>query len=429
MKSTHFLFALLAIVVTFTLQSCVKDKCSQTKTYFKYSPVYKKLDQIRQDIRMEGATELENPGNLYYYQNYLFIAEEKKGIHIYDNTDASNPRNIAFIAIPGASNMAVRNNILYADNYIDLLAIDISDPLHAKLSCRVNNVFPNFQLFQDLGYLVDYTKEEITLELSCNDWRYGQSSWWSGGDFFNSSGEVKFASNGSGGIVPTPTSSTPTTGTGGSLARFSAIGDYLYVVNNSDLKIFNVAQCPALSNTLNLGWGIETIFPYQDKLFIGSNSGMFIFDNSNPTNPKQLSVFQHARVCDPVAVQGNTAFVTLRNGTQCAGFINQLDVVDITNLKAPSLIKSYPMHHPIGVSALDKTLYLCDDDAGLKIFNIENLKDLQQTGSVEGITANDVIALSNKNLVLVIGKDGFYQYDNTNKDKLRLLSKIELKTK
>ncbi len=429
MKSTHFLLAILAIAITFTLQNCVKDKCSQTKTFYKYTPVYKKLDQIRQDIRMEGATELVNPGNLYYYQNYLFIAEEKKGIHIYDNSDASHPRNLAFIAIPGASNMAVRNNILYADNYIDLLAIDISDPLNAKINCRVNNVFKNqFQLQQDLGYLVEYTKEEVTLEFPCNDWRYGQRSWWADNQFFSADSGIKVATSGSGGIVQSP-SSAPTTGTGGSLARFSAIGDYLYVVSNSDLSIFNVEQCPTLSNTLNLGWGIETIFPYKDKLFIGSNSGMFIFDNSNPTNPKQLSIFQHARVCDPVAIQGNTAFVTLRNGTQCAGFINQLDVVDITNLTAPVLLKSYPMHHPIGVSALDKTLYLCDDDAGLKVFNTENLKDLQQTGSVEGITANDVIALSNKNLVLVIGKDGFYQYDNSDKNKLRLLSKIEVKTK
>ena len=101
---------------------------------------------------------------------------------------------------------------------------------------------------------------------------------------------------------------------------------YLYTVNQSAMQLFNIQNPaePQVGNQDQLGWGIETIFPYKDKLFIGSQTGMHIYDNANPENPMRLSVFQHARVCDPVVVHDDIAYVTLRSGNQCGGFTNQL---------------------------------------------------------------------------------------------------------
>ena len=76
---------------------------------------------------------------------------------------------------------------------------------------------------------------------------------------------------------------------------------------------------------------------------------MQIFDNSNPSEPIHLSTFAHARVCDPVVVNDDYAFVTLRSGDRCSGFVNQLDVVDIKDLENPKLVKSYPMDNPHGL--------------------------------------------------------------------------------
>ncbi|MBK8279937.1 MAG: hypothetical protein IPK94_07395 [Saprospiraceae bacterium] len=55
-----------------------------------------------------------------------------------------------------------------------------------------------------------------------------------------------------------------------------------------------------------------------------------------------LSTFSHARACDPVYVEGDIAYITLRNGTRCENFTNELDVVDITNITSPRLIKNTP---------------------------------------------------------------------------------------
>jgi len=47
----------------------------------------------------------------------------------------------------------------------------------------------------------------------------------------------------------------------------------------------------------------------------------------------------------------------LSSGSTCGGFTNQLDVLDIKNIKVPTLVKSYPLTNPHGLSK-DKTCYL-----------------------------------------------------------------------
>lgn len=120
------------------------------------------------------------------------------------------------------------------------------------------------------------------------------------------------------------------------MARFTIFDKYLYAATQSDLLVFDIstAEKPDSVNKINLGWGIETIFPYKDKLFIGSNTGMYIFDNSNPAKPVRQSIFQHARACDPVVVEGDKAYVTLRQGW-CGQSPNQLDIVNISSLTNP----------------------------------------------------------------------------------------------
>ena len=52
-------------------------------------------------VKTEQNVDLENPGKIYYKDNYIFIVEELKGIHVYDNTDPSSPVKKAFVNLPG----------------------------------------------------------------------------------------------------------------------------------------------------------------------------------------------------------------------------------------------------------------------------------------------------------------------------------------
>jgi hypothetical protein len=95
------------------------------------------------------------------------------------------------------------------------------------------------------------------------------------------------------------------TGAGGSTARFTIAGNFLYVVDNTSLKAFDISNttaAPVLKSTTNVGINIETIFPYQDKLFIGSSFAMHIYSLSNPERPAKLAQAQYIvrMACDPV---------------------------------------------------------------------------------------------------------------------------------
>jgi hypothetical protein len=219
-------------------------------------------------------------------------------------------------------------------------------------------------------------------------------------------------------------------GVGGSMARFTLYDQYLYAVDVSTLRLFDVSQSsvPRLEKELYIGWNIETIFPFEEKLFIGSQTGMIIYSLSNPSEPEYIGEFWHATSCDPVVVQGNYAYVTLRAGNLCGNSTSQLDVIDISNLNNPKLLKEYPMTEPYGLGIDDSVLFVCDGSAGLKIYNASDPMKISSNMLAEypDINAFDVIPLGD--VLLMIGIDGLYQYDYADLENITELSHIPIYT-
>jgi hypothetical protein len=403
------------------------DDCETTRTYRTTVPVTFSLQQIRTGIASEAPLDLTNPGKIYVKDNYLFINEIKKGIHIFDNSNPEKPLNVAFLKIPGVVDMAVKENTLYADNYTDIVAFDISDPKSIKETGRVKDVFTN-GLTDGISWyynsqnqtVTDYEIKIVSEKVRSN---CGQNIV---NPIYYYANDVAF-SNSSKGPTATSGATNGNTGTGGSMARFTLYDDFLYTVSQSDLLLFNIKTLsnPIQQSKINLGWGIETIFPYKDKLFIGSNTGMYIFDNKNPEKPQQLSIFQHARACDPVIVDNDIAYVTLRSGW-CGVAPNRLDVVNVANLTSPTLIKSYDMQNPAGLGIDFPNLFICEGQYGLKSFDASSASNIVLQQHIEKIDAYDVIPLEGKHL-LMVGKDGLYQYDTSNPKNLKLLSVIPVK--
>ena len=416
-----------AVATLFLTASCVKDDCTRVMTYTKTTPVYKTFAEIRVDPTVEPARDLKNPGKIYLFGNLILINEKGEGVHVIDNANPSAPAKLAFISIPGNVDIAMSGNTLYADNYTDLLAIDMSNIQSAHLKKRVENAFPTYGTDPNLGMLVAYNSEEVTEEVQCDD----QSTMMTNQQWGNDIGVMNTNTTDNAGVSANAGGAgREAIGIGGSMARFGINGQNLYIVDNQDMHIFDISNTenPTRVNqvTVGMGWGIETIFPYQDKLFIGSNVGMFIYDNSNPQSPTYLSEFQHANVCDPVFVDGNFAYVTLRSGTSCQGFSNQLDVVDITDITNPALVSSTAMHNPHGLTVEDEKLYLCDGSDGFKVFDLADKQAIGQNQLFHdsSIPAYDAITIPRANAVLVIGADGFYQYNTSNPAALQLLSHI-----
>lgn len=419
--STSFLLLLLMAVFT---TGCEQDNCTRTENFIQYEPVWKSIDEMRTPVVMEAPRTLTAPGKIFYYKGYLLINELNTGIHVIDDREPANPINIGFINIPGNIDMAINDQTLYVDSYLDLVAIDITNPQTPSEVSRVMDVFQSFYSFTDgLGYLVEYKATPVVRTIDCNDNNWGRG-WWFEGDFLMSS-DVSF----DGAVSENAGSVNTSVVIGGSMARFTVAQDHLYTIDGSEVKVFNVAQVePSLKNQVFMQWGIETLFPMAGSLFVGSNSGLLIYDITNPESPEYRSTFNHASSCDPVFVSGDIAYVTLRSGNPCEGFTNQLDVINVASLINPVLIKSYPMDNPHGLSVNDDFLFLCEGEFGFKTFNVSDPNRIDQNllDHITTFDAYDVIVIPPGNHAIVVGKDGLIQLDATDKQHLTEISFIEI---
>lgn len=403
------------LIVMLFLAGCVKDKCTHTYTYF--MPIYKTTADVRANIKSNQPHQIERPGKLFIKGDYIFLNEIDKGIHIINNSDPASPKNVAFIDIPGNMDLAVKGNILYADLYTDLVTLDITSPLQVTVKSIIDNAFPERRYSNGFRpdnskIIVNWIERDTTVTFEC------KGGWMKSAIDCPTCMSLDMAGSGSSGQK----SSSPY-GMGGSMARFTIVNSHLYTVSSNSLDVYNISlpQTPAFSSKVQLGWGIETIYPFKDKLFIGSNTGMFIYDISNPVQPSKQGEFVHVRTCDPVIAEDNYAYVTLRTGTGCPGSTNQLDVLDITNLSQPQRMKSYPMTNPHGLSKDGDLLFICDGADGLKVYNAAIRNSISLVKHISGLTTYDVIAWND--VAIVSAADGLYQYDYSNVNDIKLLSK------
>ena len=192
--------ALLLSATILTLTQCKKSPSAKYEMI--QIPKVISLAEMRSlPVGITKAQTATKTGKIYIYNDYLFINEPNKGIHIYSNTNLNNPVNISFLQIPGNIDLAVHNNILYADSYIDLLAFDITAINNIKLVKRTPEVFKQF--------LIQYAKE--TKVLTYKDTLINTAA------NNNANKEVMFAST---------ANSYSSSGKGGSMARFTLLNDH-----------------------------------------------------------------------------------------------------------------------------------------------------------------------------------------------------------
>lgn len=219
-------------------------------------------------------------------------------------------------------------------------------------------------------------------------------------------------------------------GKGGSLARFTVVGDKLYTIDNDQMRVFDIEENtnPTFEQTVDLISGVETVFPYNNFLYLGTQTGMLIYDISNPSAPRYVSMYEHVQACDPVVVQGNYAYVTVRSGTACRNTFNidQLEVINVSNPAEPFAVNQYQLENPYGLGIDNNLLFVCDGTAGLKVFDVTFTPDqIQLLHEFRDIKAKDVIPFNG--LLLLIAEEGFYQYQYQPSGEMELLSFIEVK--
>jgi hypothetical protein len=385
----------------------MKDTIQEHYSFFR--PVYQTKSDVKAGIRSSSPEAIEKPGKIVIKGQYLFLNDVDKGVHIIDIADLAKPKKIAFIHIPGCVDMAVKDDFLYADCYTDLVSINISDPTNIRVSQFLNGVFPHryYGAFRaDTSLVIQKWVRVDTVVSTRMEWTPGNlANFWPGGVFMlDSRGGASVAFSG-----------TSSIGIAGSMARFGQLNNRLYTVSYDDLNVFNTTHAATISfvKKVDLNQGnIETIFPYGTNLFIGAMGGVSIYSVSNPDQPQPLGLFTHVRSCDPVVAEGNYAYVTLRGNGGCGGFANQLDVLNVSDLLSPKLIKTYPLKAPKGLSKDGDHLLICDGDEGVKIFNVSRADQVWQAGQIGNFEAYDVIA--NNGYSIVVANQGIHFIDHRN---------------
>ena len=398
MKLKYFFVSLVFIGAL----SCDKNDDADYEFVQVATPQLMSKTAFRSSVEVIAPKTIEEPGKIYVYQDYIFVGDVHSGIHIIDNSDPKSPKAIKFIQIPGNEDISVKDNFLYADSATDLVVFDISDINNVSIIERLEDVFNvyNYDIPVE-AEAVDYGKFDFDDDIIVG--------WTLTTERRKKVDNTMDKALDDGVVLSAGAEST--TGTGGSLARFQIVDNYLYTVGNYEMAIFNIQNLaePVLSNTQYAGWNIETMFQAEGYLYLGSTNGMYIYNLVNPSSPEFVSDFTHWEGCDPVVVDGDYAYLTLRGGNLCGQLESVLEVIDISDKTNPTLAARYNLENPYGLGIKNNMLYVCDGTAGLKLFERETSEDLRLVNSLKDIQAKDVIPLE-KSLIM-IGEKTLYQYE------------------
>lgn len=139
----RFLLTALATVAGLGLDGCTgpqRETAPISDGWDTYRPIYSSYDQVR-TVATLAPRPIRTPGKIYVKDRFLLINDVGQGIHIVDNRDPANPVKLSFVAIPGARELAVKDSILYVDNLVDLVALNVADPRNVRLVKRIENAF------------------------------------------------------------------------------------------------------------------------------------------------------------------------------------------------------------------------------------------------------------------------------------------------
>jgi hypothetical protein len=422
------LFVALAVLAG-TTNSCKKYK---NKEVYANVPVYMEYEDFRQSYEyIPGGVPMEMAGNLFIHDNHILVSDMDQGIHIVDNTDKASPFVTGFMNIPGNTQLSVKNNYLYANSFIDLLVIDISNMNNPVLVSRLENAFsyslpminesyPVADLNKDRGVVIGWTIEK-TKDVT----GFGKKLFVSDCEDCDQE-EID--------VETVATKSPVTTGGGrinlaGSMTKFAIIDNHLYALDDDEIKSFNISSPthPNFRGRSRTFSDPETLFPDGDHLFVGTTTGMLIYDTQgNRDFPTKISEIEHVESCDPVVVDGDYAYITLRSGSECGGAEDEFQVIDISNRSWPKHKRSYDMEDPHGLGVDGNLLFICDGEEGLKIFDKSDPVKAGKNLMYHFPAIRTVDIIPNNGTAIMIAEEGIYQYDYTDPGNIFVLSMLDM---
>lgn len=137
-KISLFLATFILIIYVFSCDTY--DESVENFTAEGLRPVYISMEEA-DTIKSLSPQPVDQLGKIYYKDDLIYVGEQGRGVHIIDNTNPAEPSRIGFIQIPGNKDITIKGNLMYADNFRDLLTIDISDMNNVIEIDRIADVY------------------------------------------------------------------------------------------------------------------------------------------------------------------------------------------------------------------------------------------------------------------------------------------------
>jgi len=218
----------------------------------------------------------------------------------------------------------------------------------------------------------------------------------------------------------------------------ATIGDFMYQVEADLLSTFDISDPISMKfiDEKRLNSRIESLTSFGEVLFIGSGGSLISFKINSEGIPVEdnvvpLMTFSPDQTeCDLMVVDNNVAYVALINhnnpNQSCIRSMNDntIQIYDIETLSSPTLLSSLSLTDVKDVAVDGTLLFVSDGTNGFKVYDSSDSANLIELYVFDDFTTHDVVV--NNGMLIAAGADELRQYDYSDIDDIREVSRIEL---
>jgi len=106
------------------------------------APIYES-PEVAYNVTINDPKDIVNPGKIFTYNDFLIVTILGEGFHVIDNSNPAGPRALFFINIPGNTDVAVKDNIFFVNNYNDMVSFTFDESRNLQIIERMSDAMQN----------------------------------------------------------------------------------------------------------------------------------------------------------------------------------------------------------------------------------------------------------------------------------------------
>jgi hypothetical protein len=352
--------------------------------------------------------------DVYIQGNYAYVADDSMGLFVVNVCSPSNPIMVGAFAMPdgyGASALTIADTFacVTSSNKLNdvnpdgcIYIINVNDPLNPfeLRSFHLTESATSIVVSGDYIY-VTFAAAEImnggsrVFNILNPSWEYSTSIISSNSYEIVVTNDYAFVATECG-IWVMRNYSPP-----GQLPQYEPVGVYgnerfdavkvvnglAYLGNKAGIKIIECSNPESISlvGSHDNDYSVSDVAILNNYAYVGSSQQFYILNVTNPSNPVSVGWCNLSSPPVKVAVSGQYAYAT------CG--VGGLRVIDVSQQENPAIVGSFITGERLGdMKIVGSLIYVCDQQAGLKIVDAVNPTDPHQIGiyQTENNTAGSV---------------------------------------